>query len=277
LGADVVKIEHPNGDAIRHHGSSEEEFHWKALGRNKKSVTVDLHSEDGQELVRELAADADVFIENFRPGRLEQWGLGWETLHELNPDLVMVRTTGVCQTGPYKDRPGFGTLAEAMSGFADLTRQPAGPPTLPPFGLADTIAAMHSKFAIMFALYWRDQNQGTGQYVDTSIVEPIFGSLMYADVPMYDQTGAARKRTGNRSINVAPRNTYRTGDDKWVAISTSSESIAQRVLRLVGGEELATDPRFDTPLARLDNVEELDEIVQEWFEQRTREEAIEQF
>ncbi len=277
FGAEVIKIEHPNGDGIRHHGDYDEELHWKALGRNKKSVCVDLHYEEGQQLVQELVEEADVFIENFRPGRLEEWNLGWETLSEINPELVMVRTTGFGQTGPYKDFPGFGTLAEAMSGFAYITGQEDGPPTLPPFGLADAISAMHSTFATMFALYWRDVNDGTGQYIDSSVLEPIFGALMHTDVPAYDQKGIVRERQGNRSSNSAPRNTYKTKDDRWVAISTSAENIAKRVLRLVGGEDLVNDPRFQTTQDRLEHVDEIDAIMQDWFSEHTREEALEEF
>ncbi|NHN61557.1 MULTISPECIES: CaiB/BaiF CoA-transferase family protein, partial [Halorussus] len=217
------------------------------------------------------------FIENFRPGRLEEWNLGWETLSEINPELVMVRTTGFGQTGPYKNFPGFGTLAEAMSGFAHTTGQADGPPTLPPFGLADAISAMHSTFATMFALYWRDVNDGTGQYIDSSVLEPIFGALMHSQVVEYSELGIVRERMGNRIPFTAPRNTYKTKDDRWVAISTSAENIAERVLRLVGGEDLVNDPRFQTMRDRVEHVEELDAIMQDWFSEHTREEALEEF
>lgn len=278
FGADVIKIEHPQvGDSIRHHGDYDEDLHWKMLSRNKKSVPVDLHDEEGQAIMRELVEDADIFVENFRPGRLEEWNLGWEDLSKVNPDLVMVRITGFGQSGPYKDLPGFGTLAESMSGFAYQTGQADGPPTLPPFGLADSIAAMHGTFAAMFALYWRDVNGGTGQYIDTSILEPIFGALMQSQVIEYSTKQIVRERMGNRIPFSAPRNTYQTADGEWVAISTSAESIAKRVLQLVGGEELVNDSRFQTMRDRTENVEELDEIIQDWFGERSREEAIEQF
>lgn len=277
FGADVVKIEHPSGDSVRQFDNYEEELYWKSIGRNKKSVAIDLHHEEGQTAVKELVADADVFIENFRPGTLEKWNLGWEALSTINPELIMVRTTGFGQTGPYRDHPGFGTLAEAMSGFAHLTGQPDGPPTLPPFALADLIAAMHSTFAIMFAIYWRDMNGGTGQYIDTSLIEPIFGALMELDIPVYSEKGDVRERQGNRGTGNPPRNTYQTKDGRWVAISTSAESIAKRVLRRVGGEELVNDPRFQTPSDRVEHVDALDDIIQEWFSKHTREEAIELF
>jgi len=277
FGADVIKIEHPNGDHLRHHGEYDEELHWKAVGRNKKSVSIDLHHSEGQKAVQELVKDADVFIENFRPGRLEEWNMGWETLSEMNKDLVMVRTTGFGQTGPYKDLPGFGTLAESMSGFTNQTGWPDKPPTLPPFGLADGIAALYSTFAVMFGLYWRDVEDGTGQYIDTSVLEPIFGSLMHSQVPEYSEKGIIRERTGNRVPFTAPRNTYKTKDGKWVAISASAEAIAQRVLYLVGGDEMVQDPRFETMEKRTDHADELDAELQNWFSEKTREEAIEEF
>ncbi len=275
FGAEVIKIEHPErGDSIRAHGNHEAELLWKALSRNKKSVGIDLHTTEGQAIVHELVESADVFIENFRPGTLERWNLGWEQLTEINPSLVMLRVTGFGQTGPYKDRPGFGTLAESMSGFAQLTGQPDGPPTLPPFGLADAFCAMYSVGAVMFALYWRDVNGGTGQYIDSTILEPIFVALMHPHIIEHGETGTVRERLGNRSNNVAPRNTYETKDGEWVAVSSSSDSIAKRILQIVGGEELRDDPRFETMQSRIEHVEELDELVQNWMHQHTREEII---
>jgi formyl-CoA transferase len=164
-----------------------------------------------------------------------------------------------------------------MSGFAQLTGQPDGPPTLPPFGLADAFCAMYSVGAVMFALYWRDVNNGTGQYIDSTILEPIFVALMHPHIIEYSETGTVRKRLGNRSNNVAPRNTYETKDGEWVAVSSSSESIAKRILEIVGGEELRDDPRFETMQSRIEHVEELDEIVQDWMQQHTRTEIIEIF
>ncbi len=222
--------------------------------------------------------EADVFLENFRPGTLEGWNLGWESLSETNSDLVMVRTTGFGQYGPYKDKPGFGTLAESMSGFAHLTGQPDGPPTLPPFPLADAFAGLYSTFATMFALYWRDVNDGTGQYIDTSLLEPIFSSLMNYHVIEYDQKKIVRERQGNRVPEYsAPRNAYKTADDEWVALSASSPSIAERILRIVGGDEMADDPRFQTHQDRVEHLDELDERIQAWMSERDREEIIDIF
>ena len=241
FGAEVLKVEHPDGgDPLRQFGGDGHSWQW--VGRNKRSVPLDLKAEAGREAFRDLVADADVLVESFRPGTLESWDLGWETLSAVNPSLVMVRTTGFGQDGPYSDRPGFGTLAESMSGFAHLTGQADGPPTLPPFPLADAFAGLYSTFATMFALYWRDVNGGTGQYVDTSLLEPIFASLMNYHVIEHDQKGIVRERQGNTVTEYSvPRNAYKTNDDEWVALSASSPSIAERILRIVGGDELAED------------------------------------
>ncbi|AHZ22949.1 CoA transferase [Haloferax mediterranei ATCC 33500] len=277
FGAEVIKVEHPEyGDSLREFGDYPEELSWKWVNRNKKSVPLDLHEEDGQEIFKDLVADADVLVENFRPGTLEDWGIGWETLSALNETLVMVRVTGFGQTGPYKDRPGFGTLVEAMSGYAYSTGQADGPPTLPPTAMADSICALHSTYAAVMALYWRDVHDGSGQYIDSSILEAMFG-MLGDHVIEYGQKEIDHERSGNRSSRTAPRNTYRTKDDRWVAISGSSQSIAERILRIVGGEELATDPRFRTMKDRLEHVEELDAIIAEWMSEHTRTEVIEIF
>lgn len=279
FGADVIKIEHPTGDPLRKTGLQKNgvPLWWKVAARNKRAMTLNLSTPEGQELLKRLAADADVLIENFRPGTMERWGLGWETLSAINPRLIMVRTTGFGQTGPYKHRPGFGTLAEAMSGFAHVTGEPDGPPTLPPFGLADNIAALYGTSAVMFALWERDvQGSGRGQWIDLSIIEPIFAVLGYQSTA-YDQLGVIQQRNGNRSMNNAPRNTYKTRDGRWVAISCSTPSIAERVLRLVGGEALVTDPRFQTAQDRVKHVEELDAIVGGWIGERTLEEVLAAF
>jgi crotonobetainyl-CoA:carnitine CoA-transferase CaiB-like acyl-CoA transferase len=277
FGAEVIKVEHPDGgDSLRQFGSYDEDLSWKWVGRNKKSVPLDLHADEGREAFKELVTDADVLVENFRPKTLERWDVGWETLSELNPGLVMLRVTGFGQTGPYKDRPGFGTLVEAMSGFAYATGQEGGPPTLPPVALADTVCALHGTFATMMALYWRDVAGGSGQYIDASILESMFGVLGDHLIERAEE-GIDHKRSGNRSGRTAPRNTYQTEDGRWVAISGSAESIAKRVLRIVGGEELVNDPRFRTMQDRLEHVDELDAIIAEWMSRHTREEVVEIF
>ncbi|MFB6220845.1 MAG: CaiB/BaiF CoA transferase family protein [Halolamina sp.] len=277
FGADVVKIEHPEiGDPLRSYGEYEEELNWKAYGRNKESVPIDLHEERGQELFRELVADADVLIENFRPGTLENWGIGWETLSELNPDLVMVRVTGFGQTGPYSERPGFGTVAECMSGFTYITGEPDGPPMLTQMAPADKVTGLFATFATMFALYWRDVHDGHGQYIDISLVESLFG-LMNEIALDYDAKGIVAERIGNQPTYGTVRGVYRTGDDRWVGVVAATRRTVERILRILGGDELANDPRFRTREARLAHVDELDEVIRDWIGERTREEVIDAF
>jgi formyl-CoA transferase len=276
-GAEVIKIEHPRGDPVRTHGAQRDGvgLWWKMLGRGKKAMTLYLGSPEGQELFRSMAADADVVIENFRPGTLERWGLGPDELREINPRLVLARVTGFGQTGPYAKRPGFGTLAEAMSGFAAITGEPDGPPTLPPFGLADGIAALSTAFAVMTALRAREST-GRGQVVDLAIIEPIL-TLLGPQIITYDQLGELQERTGNRSHNNAPRNTYRTSDGRWVAISTSAQSIAERVMRLVGRPEFIDEPWFASGAERAKHADELDEAVGSWIARRDRDEVVKAF
>ena len=278
FGADVLKIEHPRGDPLRTTGYQKDGvgLWWKMANRNKRCITLSLSNDKGAALFKKLVADADVLVENFRTGTMERWGLGWDVLHELNERLVMVRVTGFGQTGPYRHRPGFGTIAEVFSGFAHITGPEDGPPTLPNFGLADGIAASYGAFALMFALYHRDHHSGKGQYVDLSLYEPIF-QVLGPQPLQYDQLGVVQTRTGNRSKNNAPRNTYRTRDGRYVAISTNSPSIVQRVLTLCGGEQAAADPRFQTPQGRVEHIEEVDGIVADWIAQRPLAEVLHKF
>ena len=279
FGADVIKIEHPSGDPLRNMGAKKDGhgLWWKTAARNKRCIALDLKRSDDAETFKALVADADVLIENFRTGTLESWGLGWEELSKLNPRLVMVRVTGFGQTGPYARRAGFGTLAEAMSGFAHITGQPDGPPTLPPFGLADGIAAYYGCFATMFAVYDRDvRGTGKGQYIDLAIYEPIF-ALLGPQPITFDQLGVIQNRTGNRSVNNAPRNAYRTRDHRWVALSAAAPSIVRRVLELTGGTKAADDPRFQTNLDRVRHVEAIDAIVGGWIAGRDLDEVVAAF
>jgi crotonobetainyl-CoA:carnitine CoA-transferase CaiB-like acyl-CoA transferase len=266
FGADVIKIEHPRGDPLRTHGHSKNGhgLWWKIVSRNKRAVTLDLSKTEGQDLLLRLAADADVLIENFRPGVLERWNLGYDRLSAGNPRLVMLRTTGFGQFGPYSDRPGFGTLAESMSGFAHITGQKDGPPTLPPFGLADGIAGLAGASALMFALYNRDVRGGVGQVIDLAIIEPILTLL--GDQPIvYDQLGIIQGRNGNRSANNAPRDTYRTKDGRWVAVSSSTQAVAERLMRLVGHPEVIELPWFSSGGLRARHADELDAMVGPWI------------
>ena len=278
MGAAVIKVEHPTrSDPARGHGPSKDgqNLWWKTLGRNKRTIALDLHTAGGREALLRLAEAADVLIENFRPGTLERWGLGYDVLSERNPRIVLARVTGFGQTGPYRSRPGFGTLAEAMSGFAAMTGEPDGPPVLPPFGLADGVASLATAYAIMVALHARDRS-GVGQEVDVAIIEPIL-AMLGPQITRWDQLGTVQARTGNRSANNAPRNTYRTADGSWVAVSTSAQSIAERVMTLVGRPEFIDEPWFASGSGRAEHADELDEAVGGWIAQRTRDEVIDAF
>lgn len=278
FGAEIIKVEHPTmPDPARGHGAARDGHNlwWKTLGRNKRTMTLNLSTEEGQEIFRRLVRTADVVIENFRPGTLERWALGPEQLHEVNPRLVIARVTGFGQVGPYRRRPGFGTLAEAMSGFAALTGEPEGPPTLPPFGLADGVAALATAYAVMTALHHRGAS-GRGQVVDMALIEPIL-SILGPQITRWDQLRTVQPRRGNRSSDNAPRNTYRTCDGKWVAVSTSAQSIAERVMRLVGRPEVVDEPWFATGAGRVEHADELDEAVGAWVAAHTREEVLTAF
>jgi len=283
FGADVIKIEHPEkGDPVRQHGYKKKDLSlwWLYLSRNKRSLALDLSKPRGSEIVKKLVTQSDVLIENFRPGTLEKWGLGPEVLFEINPRLVIARVTGFGQSGPYKSRPGFGTLAEAMSGFADLTGLPEGPPTLPAFGLADAIAGIATAQAIMTALFAMNNSKsesfGKGQVIDTSLIEPIMATLG-PQALIFDQMGLKQQRMGNRTANNAPRNTYQTRDKKWVAISTSAPSIAARVMTLVGHPEVIEKPWFKEGRTRVEHADELDLYISEWISQRDCREVISAF
>lgn len=278
LGAEVIKVENPRRpDPSRGHGPSKggHNLWWKTLGRNKNTICIDLGTPDGQDVFRALAASADVVIENFRPDTLEKWGLGYDALSAENPGLILARVTGFGQVGPMRRRPGFGTLAEAMSGFAAMTGEADGSPTLPPFGLADGVTSLAAAFAIAVALYQRTQT-GRGQVIDLAIVEPLM-AILGPQLSRYDQLGTVQARTGNRSSNNAPRNIYPTADGSWVAVSTSSQSIAERVLALVGHPEVCSEPWFADGSGRAQHADELDEFVGSWIAERTRDVVIDEF
>jgi crotonobetainyl-CoA:carnitine CoA-transferase CaiB-like acyl-CoA transferase len=277
-GADVLKLEHPRGDPARTHGPSKDGhgLWWKVISRNKRTATLVLSRPEGKEILERLVEDADVLIENFRPGVMEKWGLGPERLLEINPKLVMLRVTGFGQTGPYAQRRAFGTLAEAMSGLAHQTGQPDGPPTLPPFGLADGVAAISGAYAVMLALYHRDVNEAGGQVIDLSLLAPLL-AILGPGPSAYDQLGVVAGRHGNRSRNNAPRNAYETRDGRWVAISASATSIADRVMAIVGRPDIAQQPWFSSARERVRHADELDRIVGEWIAARGFDEVMEAF
>ena len=256
-GADVIKVEHPTGDNLRKLGWEKDgvSLWWALIGRNKRSLTLKLSDPEGAAVMKRLLATADVFIENFRTGTLERWGITWEELHAANPGLVMVRTTGFGQTGPYARRPGFGTLAESMSGYAHINGFPDGPPTLPPFALGDGVAAMTGAFAAVMALFW----------------------ILGPQTSVYDQLGIVQDRVGNRAPFTAPRNAYRSRDGRWLGLSASSQSIAERVVALVGRPELVDEPWFTDHAGRLEHQDELDEAIGAWIAERDADEVVRAF
>ena len=276
LGAQVIKIEQPGGgDAVRQWGAQKDGvgLMWKSLGRNKKSVTLNLRADRGREILRELARGADVLIMNLRPSTMKRWHIDYASMAAQNSGLVMVHITGFGAGGPKSDYPGFGTLGEAMSGFAHMTGHPDGPPTLPSFMLGDGVAALNATYAVLAALYHRDAHGGTGQLIDVNLIEPL-ARLLEQPVLTYDQFGTIPNRTGNRWDISAPRNTYRTKDDRWLAMSGSAPSIAMRALRAVGRADLTTDPRFAEAQQRLRNAAEIDKVIADWVTEHTLDEAM---
>jgi crotonobetainyl-CoA:carnitine CoA-transferase CaiB-like acyl-CoA transferase len=283
FGADVIKIEHPTkGDPVRGHGYSKDgqSLWWANIGRNKSTLALNLGSTQGAQIFLDLIEQSDVLIENFRPGTLERWGIGPEQLHARNPKLIIARVTGFGQFGPYAHRAGFGTLAESMSGFATMTGEADGPPTLPPFALADGISALAISQAIMFALFAQknpdSEGFGKGQVIDLAIIEPIL-AILGPHATVYDQLGVVPSRTGNRSVNNSPRNTYLTKDNKWLAVSTSAQSIAERVMILVGHPEVINETWFAEGSTRAQHAELLDQYVGDWIAQRDAADVVREF
>jgi crotonobetainyl-CoA:carnitine CoA-transferase CaiB-like acyl-CoA transferase len=275
-GADVIKIEHPKtGDTLRTWGSKKNgiPLGWKWLSRNKRLLAVDLSAKDGQSIVTKLASQADILIENYRPGKLEEWNLGYDILSAKNPKLIMLRITGWGQNGPYKQQPGFGTLAEAFSGFCHITGAADGPPTLPGFPLADGLTAVIGTYAVLMALYHRQAHDAPGQVIDLSLFESLF-SLLGPQVTEYDQLGIVQKRFGNRSPRGVPRNAYQTQDGSWVAISAFASDMALRLFRAIGKGEMAEDPRYNNNENRLKHGDVVDGIVADWIKQRPLTEVL---
>lgn len=270
FGADVIKVEHPRGDALRTLGWQKDgvSLWWAFVNRNKRLTSLDLSKSAGAALLKELAAGADVLIESFRPGTMERWGLGPDVLHALNPNLVIVRCSGFGQTGPYSPRPGFGTVAESISGFAHINGHPDGPPTLPPFALGDGVASLFGTFATMFALYHRDTHRAPGQVIDLAIYEPLFW-LLGPQALVYDQLGLVQGRTGSSTEWTAPRNAYQASDGGWLGLSASSQSIAERVMRLVGHPEVIQETWFADHSGRVQHQAELDRFIGGWIARHT--------
>nr|CAD6617397.1 CoA transferase [Rhizobium sp. Khangiran2] len=273
FGADVIKVEPPNGDALREWRDDGHSLHWKTYGRNKRSIALNLRQPKALSALKKLLGTADVFVENFRPGTLEEMGLSPDTLLALNPNLIIVRISGFGQTGPYARFPGFGTLVEAMSGFASRTGFPDREPVLPPLALADMISGLTGANAVMMALFARERGEAAGQVIDLSLLEPIFASLG-PEASIYRVTGKIKERSGSASNTVAPRNVYRCSDGKYVALSGSTQVIAMRIFEIIGRPEMKEDPRFSTNVERVKHRDLVDAALGEWFAGRTRDEAL---
>jgi crotonobetainyl-CoA:carnitine CoA-transferase CaiB-like acyl-CoA transferase len=275
LGAEVMKVEPPRGDPLRDWRDAGQPLFWKTYARNKRSLVLDLRAAAAREALLRLVVGADVLIENYRPGTLEEMGLGPDVLHSRNPDLILVRISGFGQTGPYAELPGFGTLVEAMSGFAARTGFADREPVLPPLALADMVAGLYGTAATVTALFARTRGTARGQVIDVSLLEAIF-SILGPEAAIYRHTGAVKGRVGSASNTSAPRNVYRCADGKYVALSASMQSMAKRVFEVIGRPQMIEDERFRTNSARVRpaNRALIDEAVGGWFAGRTREEAL---
>ena len=277
FGAEVVKVEAPGrGDTLRDWRENGISVHWKVYGRNKKSITLDLKSPEAPGIILDLASKFDVLVESFRFGYLERLGVGPDKLLEANPNLVIVRVSGFGQTGPYAKRPGFGTLVEAMSGFAARNGFEDREPVLPPLALADMIAGLYGAMATVIAVRNVERNGGRGQVVDVSLLESVF-SVLGPEAAIHQLTGKIRKRVGSASEGSSPRNVYATNDGGWVAISASTQSMAERLLKAVGHGDMLDDPRFRTNAERVKHRDLVDAAVGGWIRQRSLSEAISYF
>ncbi len=279
FGAEVVKAEMPvTGDPVRLWGSQFKgtSLPWKGLARNKTLITLALNTEAGQDLLMRMVPQFDVVIENFRPGVLERWNLAPERMLEANPRLVVLRTSGYGQTGPFAPKPGFGTLAEAFSGLSYLTGAEDRPPVLSGYPLADGVAALSGVMGVLSALYWRDVNGGTGQVIDNSIIEANYRLIDYVMLD-YEKLGIIRERSGNRLGDLAPRNTYQTKDGRWVAISGGTQGIVEKLFAAMDRPDLITDPRFLNNALRLANVAELDAEIDAWMVQHEVDHVLDLF
>lgn len=276
FGADVIKVEHPEyGDGLRqlapHKGEDDVPLWWKVTDRNKRCVTLSLSEPEGAAVFKDLVAEADVVTENYRPGTMEKWGVGYEDLKEINEGLVMLHISGFGRTGPYSDRPGFGRIAGAMSGMTNLIGEKDGPPMTPGYPLADGVSGIFGALGVMVALYYRDLNGGVGQEIDLALFESLF-RLLESNAIEYDQLGTVPKRNGNTHEYVAPSSTYETADGEYLTMTASTPSIWERLCRALDREDLTDDPRFEDNAARVENSDEINGIVREWVNERTREE-----
>ena len=273
FGAEIIKVESPQeGDPLRkwrmiHEGTS---VWWQAQSRNKQSICIDLRVKEGQEIVRRLAKEADVLIENFRPGIMEKWGMGWDELHTLNPKLIMLRVSGYGQDGPRRDEPGFAAIAEATAGLRYITGHPGEVPARAGLSLGDTIAGLHGALGVLLALYERDARGGEGQMIDVALYEAVF-NLTESLLPEYHVFGAVRQPAGGALPGIAPSNAYPCSDGQYVLIAANGDSLFKRLMELIGRADLANDPDLARNDGRAKRAEEIDQIIGEWSKQRTLE------
>jgi crotonobetainyl-CoA:carnitine CoA-transferase CaiB-like acyl-CoA transferase len=275
LGADVIKIEHPiHGDGQRKLEPIVDgvPLWWKAISRNKRCITLDLSRPDGAAVFKDLVRGRDVVIENYRPGTLERWGVGYDALKAVEPKLIMLRISGFGQTGPYKDRPGFGRIAEAMSGLTHLIGDPDGPPMSPGYPLGDLISGLFGAFSVMVAVYNRDVRGGAGQFIDLALYEALF-RLMDFDAIHYDKTGVIHTRSGNHVAYAAPSSTYRTADGKYITMAASNHNIWVRLCQAMQREDLIANPKFAENVARVMHSDEINGIVADWVGKRDRDDV----
>ncbi|MBA2375978.1 MAG: CoA transferase [Rubrobacter sp.] len=277
FGAEVIKVERPGtGDPLRNWRYVDERtgdsLWWALQSRNKKLITLDLGHPEGIELAKRLAAESDIIVENFKPGTMEKLGLSWDVLHEINPRLILVRVSGYGQTGPYKDKPGFANIGEAMGGIRYVTGEPDRPPVRSGISLGDSMASLYAVIGALMAVHARDvRGSGEGQVVDVALYEAVFG-FMESMVPEFDVAGIVRERTGAVLPGITPSNTYRTKDESYVAIGGNSDAIFKRLMEAVGRPELGSDERFATNADRSKWADDLDELIGEWAGRRTVEE-----
>jgi crotonobetainyl-CoA:carnitine CoA-transferase CaiB-like acyl-CoA transferase len=273
FGADVIKVEPPEGDPLRQWKDEGHALFWKVYGRNKRSLALNLREADGMGALKKLLKTSDVFIENFRPGTLEQMGLAPDALLALNPNLIIVRISGFGQTGPYAHLPGFGSIVEGMSGFAHRNGHADGEPVLPPLALADMIAGVYGANAVTMALLAREKGLSKGQVIDLSLLEPIV-SVLGPEAALYRVTGKTKMRSGSASNTSSPRNVYRARDGKYLAVSGSTPQVAKRIFELIGRSDMLADPRFATNEQRVKHRALVDEVVGAWFAEHDHDEAL---
>ena len=278
FGAEVIKIEPPGtGDPLRkwrllHEGTS---VWWASQSRNKKSVTLNLHEPEGQDVIRRLVADVDVIVENFRPGTLEKWNLGFEALKQINPRLIMLRVSGYGQTGPYKDLPGFGVVGEAMGGLRHLSGEPDRPPVRVGISIGDSLSALHGVIGVLLALRHRDQFKGAGQMVDVALYESVF-NMMESTIAEYSVFGQVRQPAGSSLPGITPSNAYRCADDKYALIAGNGDSIFKRLMSLIGRDDIGEDPAFQYNDGRSKQAGYIDGVIGQWTAQHTLDQVLEQ-